>query len=404
MLEQHGIQTLSGTHLVLYTDLPAETVQAAPALLDRLYPVLVARFGEPVSGDGTWKVAGHVMGDQQRFRALGLMPADLGDFPAGMSRGNRFWIHDQETDYYRRHLVLHESVHCFMDSALGGRGPAWFAEGNAELLATHRRVDGDVRFGEIPRSKDDVERLGRIEMVHGAVAERRARTLEDVLALPYATYEDDNTAYAWAWALCAFLDGHPRYRERFRSLDRWVLAPDFNGRFRRIYSDDWDELAEAFEVFAANLTYGYDIDRSVVDFHRGQPFDEEPAREVAVASDRGWCNTGLWVEAGRRYRLQSAGRFSLADEPRVWYCEAQGLSYRYVGHKPIGRLVACIRSEHAVERGEKSGMLDVLDVGPDATLVPEKSGTLYLRINDDWGELADNRGELRVRIEGKRGD
>ena len=46
-------------------------------------------------------------------------------------------------------------------------------------------------------------------------------------------------------------------------------------------------------------------------------------------------------------------------------------------------------------------MLDVLDVGLSKLLVPEKGGTLYLRINDDWGQLADNRGELRVSIERK---
>jgi hypothetical protein len=405
-LRQRGIRELTGDHLVLYTDLPAERVRDAPALVDRLYRALVERYGEPARehAHGTWRILGHVMGDQHRFRELGLLPAGLPRFAAGLSRGNVFWTLDQETDYYRNHLVLHEAVHCFMDSALGGRGPAWFAEGNAELLATHRRSDGDVRFGAMPQTKQEVERLGRIEMVQQAVAEGRARTVDDVLALPYAVFDHDNTAYAWSWALCALLDGHPRYRQRFRRLHDQVLQPNFNQHVRRVYSEDWNELREEFQLFAANLAYGYDLERCVVDFRAGRPLEAGRQLEVAVASDRGWCNSGVWLEAGGRYRLTPEGRFSIADEPRVWHSEAGGLSYRYVQHRPIGRLLACIRSQGAERQGGPSDMLDVLDVGLGTTLAPEKSGTLYLRINDDWGQLADNRGELRVRVESQRGE
>lgn len=396
-LQEQGIRKVSGDHLIVYTDLAAEKVRPALRLLNQLYPFLVKRFGEPSSTQPpqTWKITGHVMADRELFRTMDLLPDDLPSFPAGISRDKVFWILDQVTDYYRNHLLLHEATHCFMDSALGGRGPAWFAEGNAELMATHRLVGSEMRFAEMPQSKNEVERLGRIEMVQDAVAESRGNTVKEVMSLPYALFDDDNTAYAWAWALCAFLDGHPRYQQRFGGLHRWVLEPDFNLRVRRLYADDWDELTEEFQLFAANLSYGYDLKRCTLDFRAGEPIPENETREVVVASDRGWSNTGLRVEAGSRYELRAVGRFSIADEPRVWYSDAGGLSFRYAQGKPIGRLVASIRDDRPTSR---SSMLDVLDVGLSSHLAPERSGTLYLRINDDWGQLGDNRGELRVTI------
>ena len=87
-LRDRGIRKVSGTHLTLYTDLPTEIVRTAPPLLDGLFPALVKRFGRPTPAQarGTWKVVGHVMADRERFRSIGLLPEDLPDFPAGISR------------------------------------------------------------------------------------------------------------------------------------------------------------------------------------------------------------------------------------------------------------------------------------------------------------------------------
>ena len=38
-------------------------------------------------------------------------------------------------------------------------------------------------------------------------------------------------------------------------------------------------------------------------------------------------------------------------------------------------------------------------VGLGTTLVPKRSGTLFLRVNDSPAELADNAGSLEVRVE-----
>lgn len=403
-LAERGIHRIAGTHLILYTDIPTEKLQDCPELIDRLYPILVERFGElPAEPSAApWRVVGHVMAEPELFGELGLFPAgELPKFRAGINRDNLFWMYDQPSAYYRRHLMLHEVTHCFMDAALGGRGPAWYAEGNAELFATHRVVDGKAHFGEIPQHKQEVQRLGRIEMVREDIAKFQGRTIENLAEISYEEFDDDH-AYAWSWALCAMLDGHPAYRDRFRALHRFVRDPEFNVHFFRLFKDDWAALAEQWQVFAATLCYGYDIERCALDFRRGEALRAGETRAVSVASDRGWQNTGIEVEAKGRYRLAPHGRYSLADEPRVWWCEAGGISFRYVEGYPIGRLVACVRAQTPLDELSMSTMLDVLDVGLGTTLEPEVSGTLYVRINDDRGELADNRGELQLTIERER--
>ena len=94
------------------------------------------------------------------------------EFENGISIGAEVWLYDQPTDYYRRHLLLHEGTHAFMATFLGGCGPGWYMEGTAELLA---RIGSTTTTGELtlrimPRSRDEVPMLGRIKLIRDAFA------------------------------------------------------------------------------------------------------------------------------------------------------------------------------------------------------------------------------------------
>ncbi len=90
-----------------------------------------------------WRIRGCLMREKRPFAACGLLPAGLPPFRHGFSRGRQLWLNEQPTAYYRRHLLLHEGTHAFMDAMFGGCGPPWYMEGMAELLATHSYRDGD---------------------------------------------------------------------------------------------------------------------------------------------------------------------------------------------------------------------------------------------------------------------
>ena len=394
----HGLRRLEGKHLTLWTDLaPDDEIAALPGWFDRAYDRWSDYFGiAPLDADG-WHITGCLMGSQERFVAAGLYPADLPQFPHGYSRGSQLWLYEQkESSYYRRHLLLHEGVHLFMFAALGSCGPPWYMEGLAELLATHR-IDGErIELPIFPKSRDEVPRLGRIKLVQEAVAGDRARTFEEVLAIDGNAFRQ-NEAYAWSWAASAFLDGHPRYRGRFRRLPAQVTKADFNRRFQQQFADDWPQLTTEWRVFAADLTHGYDLRRMAIAFAPGEALPAA-GRTVRIAADRGWQSTGIALAAGKSYRLRASGRFQVDDQPEPWWSEPQGVTARYVNGQPLGRLLAAVVGDE-FDATDAQALIHPIPAGRDFTLRPDRDGTLYLRINDSPDSLANNAGEVSVEVE-----
>jgi len=392
-----GVRQLPGKHLLLLTDLPSlPAVDELPEVFDRAFPQWCKYFGVPQARHADWRVTGCVMKDASLFRKLRLLPERVPPFDNGYSYNFDLWVVDQSTDYYRRHLLLHEGVHSFMNTLLGSCGPPWYAEGIAELLGTHRWHDGELTLGYLPPSPDEtLMGWGRIKFVRDAFAARRARHLADILKYDPVT-QPGPEAYGWCWAMAAFLDGHPRYQARFRTLPRIVGKPDFNDRFRRLYAADWNNLTEEWQVFAADLEYGYDMKRTVIDFTPGRAL-EQGGGQVTVQADRGWQNSGVALKEGRTYQLRAKGRYQVADKPQIWWCEPNGVSIRYYRGHPLGILLAAVRPE--VPAAGRSPLITPTTIGLAATLTPKHSGTLFFRINDSCAELDDNAGTLTVDVQ-----
>lgn len=392
----HGIRKLSAGHLTLYTDLPAdEEIDRLPAIFDQAFPQWCEYFDRPDLADRAWQVRGCLINDAAKFKAAGLLPDDLPPFKFGYARGSELWLHEQPTAYYRRHLLLHEATHAFMQMAFGTCGPPWYMEGIAELLGNHSLVDGRLTLGVFPARADDVPEWGRIRMVREAVAEGRSLGVDDILAYPDDAHLH-NEPYGWCWALAAFLDGHPRYRDRFRQLPGELSAEDFNTRVRAIFAADWRELNEEWQVFVHDLDFGYDLARAAIEFETGEPLNGRET--VALRADRGWQSSGVRLEAGKTYRLTASGRYQVADQPRPWWCEPGGVTIRYVRGRPLGMLLAGLLPDVPASEAV-DGLLSPVAVGLETTITPQSAGTLYLRINDSPAELSNNSGTLQVIIE-----
>jgi hypothetical protein len=163
-----------------------------------------------------------------------------------------------------------------------------------------------------------------------------------------------------------------------------------------VFKNDWEQLSEEWQVFIAGLEYGYDVSRTTIDFTPGSPLPEKGG-DVVVAADRGWQNSGILLQAGVKYQLKASGRYQVANKPKIWWCEPGGVSIRYYQGRPLGVLLAAVRPDNPDEK-RQSVFLMPITVGLGTTIVPEQSGTLFLKINDSAAELDDNAGELRVVI------
>ena len=146
---------------------------------------------------------------------------------------------------------------------------------------------------------------------------------------------------------------------------------------------------------------------------------------VRRCRSRSWQATLLKVEAGRTYSVSAAGQFDLesllpretpgappkglpgfgTDAPDAvpkgtenqsqWISEANGVSIRYHKGQPLGRLLGAIHVG-----GKPHSMLKTIPLGNLAIFTASQTGTLYLRVNDRPGSLANNRGKLSVSIRG----
>lgn len=392
--QAHGIRKLTGRHLTLFTDFPIDAeIEQLPELFDQAVPQWCGYFGLDSEIADAWRVRGHLMKEKERFQASGLLPDDLPEFVNGYSLPNEIWWYDRSSDYYRRHLMLHEGTHAFVFMARGTCGPPWYMEGIAELLGTHTLENGKLRLRVFPTRPDEVESWGRIRLVRNAVADGRLLPLAEIMAYGPGVHLQTEP-YGWCWAACAFLDGHPRYRERFRRLSDELPQKEFNRHVLAVFADDWRDLNDEWLVFAAEIEFGYDLARNAIEFTSGQHLPAD-GTELTIRADCGWQSSGVRLLAGVTYKIVATGRYQLAAGPPVWWCEPNGVTIRYKHGRPLGQLVGAVRYD---DPEAPIGFLQPTVVGLETEFTPQRSGTLYMRINDSPAELADNAGTLDVKV------
>jgi hypothetical protein len=403
-----GLRVLEGNRLVLATDRPAregDGVAELPAVFDQAFAMWCDHYGIAPESLPRWRARGCLIVDHERFRAAGLLPADVPEFTNGFCLNDRFWLLDQSNPAYRRHLLLHEGVHAFTLTARSLATPPWYTEGIAEYLATHRleaTADGPPRFvsSPLPDRAADVEQLGRIERLQRLRAADESPAFDAVLAATTAGH-GDVSAYAANWAVVAMLARHPRYAPAFARLERGPLDAAFTERLAEL--DGWDEARASrdFDAFIAEVEYGFDFARSAIDWAAGRPLAGKSA--VQVDATRGWQNTGLTLAARRRYAIVAEGRVVLGTvarreeaETTTLESEPRGISLRWYRGRPIGRLLAAQWNDRP-QTGRPR--FEIVAEGGDTAFTAAVDGPLYLKVNESPGELGDNRGAVTVSIE-----
>jgi len=400
LVRARGIRKLESRFLTLYTDLPAgKQIDELPAIFDLAVPQWASYFEIDVAKLTEFRLTGFLMDNPLTFKAAGLMPDTLPEFPNGYQQGWEFWVHQQPSDYYRRHLVLHEGVHGFMNRVLGGTGPPWYSEGMAELLGTHRWVDGNLTVNYFPQDKTETPDWGRVKIVRDGYSAGKALTLEEIMR--YDTTAHLRTEpYGWCWAACTFFQHHPRTREPFAKLRSRARITGFGfaDDFEEALKSDWDEINEQWQLFVVNMDYGYDLESALVVHHKEPAVEVETSADATISASRGWQSTGLKLAAGVQYRIQAHGKYKVNDQPKVWWCEPAGVTIHYHQGFPLGALLGALRNEETPLRGGITPLARPGVIGSDLTITHPSGGVLYLQVNEASGELANNEGEIIVRV------
>lgn len=451
-----GIRRIEGKNVTLTTDLPPSPgVDQIPAALDAAIPHICRFFNVDERKFENWKINAFLMRDVGSFIEIGVLDGPP-RFLYGYSIYDRILAKDQGIEYYNRFLLLHELVHSFMHEVFGDLRPRWYSEGSAEYLALHlwKPAAKSIEIAQFQTDPDATPGFGRLQEIREIVRAGKAPTLREILAFEPRDYVRTST-YAWSWALVAFLNESPKYRDVADLLPYWSTYWEPNRVFADLIGDRWGELENDWADFVGRIDFNYSFDATALDATSGRPFDEvaaelgkkagkaaEEAVVVEAAANRGWQNSGVALEAGTTYRLATAGRYRLNVEEagKKLEFEAPGATFRYVEGAPLGRLQAVVvplesatfdefyslspangengvnsngatKTVGGLKRGKSAneaksaprGTLEPWDAAvgfetSTATLTPERAGTLFFRINDAPGNLAKNAGSVKIQI------
>ena len=402
-INKPGIRILRGKHLILYTDIPqSKEIDELPEIFDAAVPLWCEFFRiDPKLADN-WKMLGVLVEDFKNFDGTPL----LKEVPAlrhGYSIGQLLWIREQKSNYYRRHLLLHEGVHGFMNNFFGFCGPRWYMEGLAELLGTHNWDDEKrtLSISWMPQNRDEIQLWGRIRLLQQFIRKNEGLTLETVLTMPF-NESDDTYSYAWCWGAASFLNGHPLYKNMLRDYAPDISDKDFTQRFiDGLNSKENGRFRSDWINYISDIEYGYDFEHSAIkSFTSGKRFGNQ-AETLEIRSDSGWQNSGFLVEKGKSYTFTAIGRFQLGKEKNgvIWWSEPDGVTIKYYRGKPLGALIGAAASTDVnSDFNDPDGFASPFLIGASTVWKCPATGTLFLRVNDSPDQLEDNSGNVQVRI------
>jgi hypothetical protein len=396
-----GIQQYQSRRLLLYTDIDPEIAQTLPPIIDQAYDAWVDYFGELAPNrEGTdFQVTGYLIGDSRRFVEAGMLPDGPPMFRFGRHIGMQFWMNNQNSDYYRRHLLIHEATHCYTTIMPGLLPPLWYLEGIAEYFGTHLLdPQGHVTFGVMPLISEDFPGLGRIELIQQMRLTGPIANLAEIGVLNLADFRNPRPdPYAWSWALCKFLDAHPRYQDRFRRLARHLEGGAFQRLLDESFAPDRILLSCEWHEFAQRLDYGFDIAANAFVPRDCALLEKSQRKSVDVDAAPGWQCSGIEIPAGSTIKLAAEGQVTLDTLPRPWISEPQGISIRYSAGKPIGTLLGGLMPVEAPAGAQPQ--LQVFVVGRGTEIKVPRASTLWLRVNDAGDDLWNNTGSYQVTIQ-----
>ncbi len=393
-----GFSKVSGRYVDVITDLPlSDDLRELPAVFDAAVPQWCEVFDLPLDSVSTWHVKAFVMLDRQRFIADGFLPEAISHFTYGFQYGDRLWVTEQRSAYYRRHLLLHEGTHWIMARKYGRQAPPWLMEGMAEWLGTHRWDGEHLEMGIIPATREEVPYWGRTKIIQDQLADGVAPSLESILRYSDTAHQQQE-AYAWSWGAVVFLKHHPDTAATFEKLLGQPLQgrDDANRWLFRQLSSKWPNLRQEWNATVGDLDYGFAPQRGMLVVSANPQLLTTP-QSITIDVAEGWQASGSVVPAGSTISVRAEGKFIVARQPKPWQCSADGVTLEYYRGQPLGRLLMTTAAP-LVKEPDFSHPLAITAVGSGGTFTVAQGGELHFRINEATGDLADNSGTLTISI------
>ncbi|MBC7816325.1 MAG: hypothetical protein IAG10_05475 [Planctomycetaceae bacterium] len=307
-----------------------------------------------------------------------------------------------------RGVPQHEAVHAYCHQMFGHAGPTWYAEGMAEM--GHCWREGESRVHCLPIVVKYLR--GSEPKPLRAIVDSRDQT------------GDSWQNYSWRWALCHLLANNPNYYDRFRPLGLGILTDQPDATFERVYGSMSKEIAFEYLFFLQHFDLNYEVTLTAWDwktkFRHAMP--KVPV-VCTIEANRGWQASRLLVRKGEEFEFSADGSWTLAaDAP-----ELSPFGLELPNQKPpsekaatakkstttkknpkteaLEELPSVIQNESPFKTGQLVGVLfndyelsEPFEIPADGSFVAPGDGQLFLRCEDAWNRLADNKGKVNLKF------
>jgi hypothetical protein len=289
----------------------------------------------------------------------------------------------------------HEAVHAYCGQAFGRTGPVWYSEGMAEVgnywRENDKSVTADPRIIEYLQSGDP-------------------RPLDQIVNNPLETTGDSWQNYAWRWALCHLLGFNENYTDRFKPLGLALLAGR-DADFWQVYGTQSDEIEFEYKLFLADMQPGYRCDLCSWDWKtRSRGLQGSAKLQAVVRADRGWQASRLKLFAGTTYAYQATGEWTLGPADPIRHTDTTAERRGSTPPLPTRDTTAAADPDLTADGAEdgRGRLIGVIfhdyelsapfDLGTTGEFTPDTDGELFVRCSDDWGQLADNKGRVTLKL------
>lgn len=368
-----GPADFTSKNFLIHTDLPPAEAQDLLKKLEIMLALIAEYWGRPPSGI----IECYVVKDLSKWQGVPLDANGLASIEGGagvtisrtMTRGDAFIAKSVVYAVADRGTPQHEAVHAYCAQTFGRTGPVWYSEGMAEMGQYWRQGDKSVNAHEVVIDylrKAEPKSLN--EIVNGV--ERTGDSWEN---------------YAWRWALCHLLANNPNYSARFRPLGLGLLTKS-DMTFESTYGSMAKEISFEYLHFLKHVDQGYRVDLCHWDWKaKFKPNRNGVPASVKVDAAHGWQPSRLTLVKDDEYEYSCSGTW--ATDKTTTAVDANG------ANNGAGKLVGIVMRDY--ELGQP------FELGAYGSFTATADGDLYLRCQDQWNEIADNKGKVSVRVKVK---
>ena len=259
--------------------------------------------------------------------------------------------------------VLRAAFHAFCKSTFKGTGPKWYCDGMS-LMANYWELN-DKKVSVAP------------EIV--ATLKANPPTLTSVLSSSTFQSDDSCKSKAGAWALCYMMIHNPNYSKDFRSLGIVMMSGEAE-TFELQFVDQMREIDFEFRQFLKNFQIGYREDLCEWNWKvKASKLFGDDMIATDIDSRAGWQATKAELVAGQTYEYVAQGQWQ--TDPELESSTADGLNGQ-------GRLVGTIFDDYRLS--------ETIRLSARGKFVAQADGQLFLRCDDKWNQIEDNKGRLKV--------